>query len=109
MTISEPVTHTGPPDSLEQLGGEPLGDDGAFMEEKVVVAPARGKFRFAQPQHFTSEGEYVLEGQVIGNVISKDTDGVAVTAPHSGWVMKFFVRDGWPVQAGQPVLSLRLL
>ncbi len=86
-----------------------LVHDAAFMEEKVLISPAQGRFRFAPSQNFTAEGEYILEGQLIGHVVSKTGDEFPVTASHSGWVMQFFLRDGWPVQPRQPVLSLRLL
>ncbi|MBW3589356.1 MAG: hypothetical protein KY429_08045 [Actinobacteria bacterium] len=86
-----------------------LVHDTTLMDEKILISPAQGRFRFSPSQNFTSEGEYVLEGQLIGHVVSKSGDEIPVTASHSGWVMQFFLRDGWPVQSRQPVLSLRLL
>ncbi|MDQ4149735.1 MAG: hypothetical protein M3164_07100 [Actinomycetota bacterium] len=90
-------------DSLEDSApGEAL-----VMNEKLVIAPCSGRFRPAPRQRYTSEGDYVLEGQVVGNVVSNDGEVVPVRSPFAGWMMGFLLPDGAPVQESEPVVWLR--
>jgi biotin carboxyl carrier protein len=79
------------------------------VDERLVVSPCEGRFRLAAPQHYTAEGEYVVEGQVIGHVFGMNGDPVPVESLFGGWVMKVLLPDGAPVRASEPVLWLRSL
>lgn len=79
------------------------------MDERLVVSPCEGRFRLAPPQHYTAEGEYILEGQVVGHVVATHGGLVPVESQFGGWVMKFLVPDGSPVGDKEPVLVLRRL
>lgn len=77
--------------------------------ERLVVAPCDGRFAAAPSQHYTAEGEYVLEGQEVAAVTSTNGERIAVLTKFSGWVMGYLVRDGEPVRESQPILWLRRL
>jgi hypothetical protein len=83
--------------------------EGALILERLVISPAQGRFYMTSPQNYTSEGEYVLKGQVVGSVRSSNGEEVPVKTPFSGWVMNVFVQDGWPVGSSEAILSLRPL
>lgn len=88
---------------FEAVSGESLS-----MDERLVLAPCKGRLRLALPQEF-AEGEYVIEGQAVANVISPDGRQVPIRSPFAGWVMGFLVADGAPVRDSEPVLWLRRL
>lgn len=84
----------------------PITGEAPTLDERLVLSPCEGKFRPA-PHHYTAEGEFVLEGQVVGNVLSSDKELRPVRSPFAGWVMGFLLPDGAPVRASEPVLWLR--
>ena len=86
----------------------PLGES-LSIDEKLVIAPCEGRFHPTAPQHYTAEGEYVLEDQIVGYINGSNGDEVPIFAQCSGWVMNFLVREGFPVRTGEPVLCLRPL
>ena len=86
----------------ESAPGEAL-----VMNERLVVSPCSGRFRPTPIQRDTAEGDYVLEGQVVGNVVSNDGEVVPIASPFAGWMMGFLVPEGAPVQASEPVVWLR--
>jgi biotin carboxyl carrier protein len=96
-------------DSVVDAHEEVFIGEGALIMERVVISPARGRFYNSSPQHYTSEGEYVLEGQVVGSIRSSNGEEVPVKTKFSGWVMNVFVQDGWPVGSSEAILSLRPL
>lgn len=77
------------------------------VNERLVLAPCSGRFRPAAAPTRTSEGEYVLEGQVVGNVISFSGEAVPVRSRFAGWMMGYLLPDGAPVRSSEPVLWLR--
>lgn len=79
------------------------------IDERLVVSPCEGRFHLLPPQHYTSEGEYVMEGQLVGHVTGTNGQVVPVHSQCAGWVMSFLVREGTPVRSGEPVLCLRRL
>lgn len=96
-------------DSVTDPGDPLIVFEGAWMTERLVISPAEGKLKLEPPENFTAEGEYVLEGQVIGEILSNSGERVPVKTAFSGWVMKYFIRDGWPVHLSEPILCLRPL
>ena len=78
------------------------------VPERVIVAPALGVFSPLPPETFTTEGEIVDEGQVIGTVRASGDD-VPVRSPFRGFLMGMMALDGERVREGQPIAWLRAL
>jgi hypothetical protein len=90
-------------DSLSEAAqGEAL-----VVDERLVLSPCSGRFRPTDPDRDTAEGEYVLQGQVVGNVVSSSGEVVPVRTPFAGWMMGFMIPDGAPVRGSEPVVWLR--
>ena len=85
------------PDSM----GESAGGFGFFL----VVAPAAGRMRHLPPVRFQDGQEYVSAGQAVA-VIEQGTVTIQVTSPFDALVAGILVRDGEPVQPGQPLVWL---
>jgi biotin carboxyl carrier protein len=81
--------------------GERLG-----VPERVIVAPASGRFRPLAPDSVPPEGDALDEEQVIGFV-----DGIGhstpVRSPFRGFLMGLLAHAGERVREGQPVAWLR--
>jgi hypothetical protein len=84
----------------------PIGE-GLAVEERLVLAPCGGRFCPAPSKPYTSEGEYVLKGQMVGSVVSPGGEEVPVTSPFAGWMMGYLLPHGAPVRCSEPVLWLR--
>lgn len=95
-------------DPITQVTTEVVGET-LSTADRLVVSPCEGRFLLAPSQHYTAEGEYVLEGQIVGHVVNTQGVIVAVESQFSGWVMRFLVADGTPVRDREPVLHLRRL
>jgi len=75
---------------------------------KLVISPASGRIHLLPPQAFEAGREVVTEGQAVAmvNVGGRLRPVVAFAA---GSVTNVLVREGEPVRAGQPVLSVASL
>jgi hypothetical protein len=90
-------------DSLSEAApGEAL-----VVEERLVLSPCSGRFRPSHLVRDTGEGEYVLQGQVVGNVESSSGEVVPIRSPFAGWMMGLMLPDGAPVRGSEPVVWLR--
>jgi biotin carboxyl carrier protein len=76
------------------------------VTERVIVAPAVGVFRPAEPVTITAEGELVADGQVIGWVDGPGSS-IAVVSPFCGFLMGMLARPGDRLRCGQAVAWLR--
>jgi biotin carboxyl carrier protein len=76
--------------------------------ERVVVAPAVGVFRAADPGTVTAEGEILAEGQAVGHIEGPGLK-VPVTSGFAGFLMGLLAHDGERVREGQPIAWLRSL
>jgi biotin carboxyl carrier protein len=76
------------------------------VPERVIVAPAVGVFRPVEPTTFTTEGELVSSGQLIGHVEGPGTS-VEVRSLFAGFLMGMLARPGDRVREGQAVAWLR--
>lgn len=76
------------------------------MTERVVVSPATGKFHPRPPETFTTEGEWVNEGQTVGDV-NNGGDAIPVVSAFTGWMMGMLVIPGQPVRMGDPLFWIR--
>ena len=83
------------------------GDD-LRVAERLVVATEAGVFRPKPPQDFTTEGEIVHEGQVVG-VVEGPGRQVDVISYFTGFLMSMLAEPGQRVRPGQPVAWLRSL
>jgi biotin carboxyl carrier protein len=76
------------------------------MRERVVVAPCAGRFRSLPPDLFTTQGEWVEPGTVLGE-IENGAGRVPVSSPFKGWVMGMLAIDGQPVRPGEALFWIR--
>jgi len=76
------------------------------VPERVIVAPAPGTFRPAEPLGDVGEGPVAAE-QVIGFVEGKG-HSTPVRSPFGGLLMGLLAHAGERVREGQPVAWLRL-
>lgn len=79
--------------------------EGIPLQERLIVSPCPGRFQAAK--RIQRGGEYVLEGQQIGQLVSSDGEVVPVKATFAGWIMGYLVPQGCPVRAAEPVAWLR--
>ncbi len=70
------------------------------LRERVVVAPAPGRFHPLPPETFTTEGEWVERDQVLAKV-HNGHEIVEVRSCFRGWVMGMLAIAGQPVREGQ--------
>jgi biotin carboxyl carrier protein len=70
------------------------------ISERVVVAPAAGRFVPLPAEVFTSEGEWVEPGQLLGEV-QQGENRVPVRSEWRGWMMGMLALNGQPVRAGE--------
>jgi biotin carboxyl carrier protein len=78
-----------------------------LVPERVIVAPAVGRFAPLPPETITAEGEVVTPGQMIGTIEGPGAS-VPVRSPFRGFLMGMLVAEGERVQEGQPVAWLRI-
>jgi len=87
---------------MEHVSGERL-----TVPERVIVAPAPGRFRPLVADDVATDGDVLAEEQVIGFV-----EGVGhstpVRSPFRGLLMGMMAHAGERVREGQPVAWLRL-
>lgn len=81
--------------------GEPLS-----LRERLIVAPCGGRFQPLPADVFTSEGEWVEPGSVMGLIL----DGGKTTEVRSnvrGWVMGMLAFPGHAVRSGEGLFWIR--
>lgn len=98
------MTYTEELPTVESVTGE-----GVSIHERLILAPSDGRFKISPPQHFTTEGEYVVPGQTVGSMLATNGESIPIKSEFSGWVMGYLVLDGQPVKARQPLIWLRKL
>ncbi len=76
------------------------------MYDRLVIAPVKGRYNPAPARAYTSVGEYVSEGQFIGEVLTAD-GSVPVHSSFNGWIMNEVADKDDRVEAGQPLISVR--
>lgn len=78
------------------------------VAERLIVAPAGGRFRALPPEVITAEGEIVGVGQAIG-MVERPTDEVPILSAHQGFLMGMLALPGERVRESQPVAWLRVI
>jgi biotin carboxyl carrier protein len=76
------------------------------MRERVVIAPATGKFIPHPPETFTTEGEWVEPGVELAE-IHTGSSVLPVSCNFRGWMMGMLVVPGQPVHQGAPLFWIR--
>lgn len=76
------------------------------IDERVVIAPATGRFRPLPPDVFTSEGEWVSVGTALAE-IHTGSQVVKVRSQFAGWVMGMLAIPGQPVTERDPLFWIR--
>jgi hypothetical protein len=74
------------------------------MVERLVVAPA-GRLRLRRAPQI-SEGDFVVEGEALAEVLTPAGERLVIGSPCDGRVMGFLLHDGFPVRAMEPLLWL---
>ncbi|MGH2687945.1 MAG: hypothetical protein ACRDKW_03935 [Actinomycetota bacterium] len=120
----DPDTHHAQVDQLDHAGHHPAEhhpvdhhDDHhthaqgehLWVDERLVLAPAHGRFWVGTDDPAPEKGEFLVKGQFIGNVVAPDGKPVPVRSPFSGWAMGYLIPNGSPVKNSEPVLWLRTL
>lgn len=85
----------------------PDGDQPS-IDARFVVAPAAGTFRPLPPATYTSEGEIVDDGDVIGHVHGPTGDEPVISFCNA-FLLRFFVEPGERVRIGQRIAWLHPL
>ncbi|MCU1453419.1 MAG: hypothetical protein JWN46_1565 [Acidimicrobiales bacterium] len=92
---------------MSAVMASPHGDD-VRLAERLVVAPVAGVFRPHPPHTYTSEGEILLEGEVLG-VVEGPGSTVDVVSFCTGFLMELLAEDGERVRPGQPLAWLHVI
>lgn len=74
--------------------------------ECVIVSPAKGRFIPRPAEIFTTEGEWVEEGQVVAEILAGDRR-VPVVSAFTGWMMGMLAIAGQPVTTGAQLFRVR--
>lgn len=77
------------------------------VDERLILAPCGGRFCPTLSQPHTLEGDYVIEGQVVGSILSAGGQEVPVRSSFAGWMMGYMLPNGAPVRGSEPVVWLR--
>jgi hypothetical protein len=77
------------------------------IDERLILAPAHGRFHKRNGDNPVVQGTYLVEGHLVGDVMTPGGDLVPIPTSFCGWVMGFLVEEGWPVKRSEPVIWLR--
>jgi biotin carboxyl carrier protein len=80
--------------------------EATHMNERLIIAPCAGRFVPLPPTTFTTEGEWIEEGETIAEIQSGN-EVVPVVSIFSGWVMGMLAVPGQPVQARVALFRVR--
>lgn len=83
-----------------------LASEITSIRERVVISPATGTFHPRPPDVFTTEGEWVDEGQVVAEIRNGD-EVWPVTCAFRGWLMGMLAIPGQPVRSGDRLFWIR--
>jgi biotin carboxyl carrier protein len=81
-------------------------DGATHINERLVISPCSGRFVPLPPKLFTTEGEWIEEGDSIAE-IHTGQEKVPVVSIFSGWVMGMLAVPGQPVAAGVALFRIR--
>lgn len=78
----------------------------ASIYERVIVAPAKGRFIPRPAEIFTTEGEWVEAGQTVAEIDAAGEVHEVVSA-FTGWMMGMLAVAGQPVAPGDRLFRIR--
>lgn len=76
------------------------------IRERVIVAPCNGRFQPLPAEIFTTEGEWVEPGTVMGLIVDGTTT-TEVCSNARGWVMGMLAFPGHAVRPGEGLFWIR--
>lgn len=76
------------------------------IHERLIVSPAKGRFLPRPAETFTTEGEWVEEGQTVAE-IQAGADVHPVISGFTGWMMGMLAIAGQPVAVGDRLFRIR--
>lgn len=82
------------------------GPETEAISERLVVAPATGRFRALPSDDLVVSGEWVEPGTVLG-VIEAHGTRVPVCSPFRGWVKGMLALENQPVKQGDALFWIR--
>jgi biotin carboxyl carrier protein len=82
------------------------GTETEVISERLVVAPATGRFRALPSDDLAVTGEWVEPGTVLG-VIEAQGARVPVRSPFRGWVKGMLALQNQPVKQGDALFWIR--
>ena len=92
--------------NVDEIDEVITGYEPAPLVERVVVSPGKGRFFPSPPEIFTTEGEWVQEGQVLGEV-RNGSASVPIISSFTGWMMGMLALTGQPVTTGDHLFWIR--
>jgi hypothetical protein len=83
------------------------GGDAGALPYRVLVSPATGTVLLPDEDERPRPGEFLLPGDAVAVVRPRRGAGLAVCSPFRGWTVGYVVRNGQPVETGDPIAWLR--
>jgi biotin carboxyl carrier protein len=96
---------TGPRSVPSEATPDSMSESAGVFGFFLVVSPAAGRMRHLPPVQFHDGQEWVSAGQPVA-VIEQGAVSIEVKSPFDAVVAGVLVRDGEPVQPGQPLVWL---
>jgi biotin carboxyl carrier protein len=96
QSTPRPMSHEVAPDSMGEPGG---------FGFRLLVSPAAGRIKHLPPTRFHDGHEWVSPGQAVV-LVEQGSAAIEVKSPIEAMVAGMLVRDGEPVQPGQPLVWL---
>ena len=96
---------SGPRSVPSEISPDSMGESAGVFGFFLVVSPVAGRLRHLPPARFHDGQEWVSAGQAVA-VVEQGTVSVEVKSPFDAKVAGVLVRDGEPVQPGQPLVWL---
>jgi biotin carboxyl carrier protein len=87
-----------------EVAPDSMGEPGGFGF-RLLVSPSAGRIKHLPPSQFHDGDEWVSRGQAVV-LVEQGSIAVEVKSPIEARVAGMLVRDGEPVQPGQPLVWL---
>jgi hypothetical protein len=76
------------------------------IDERLVLSPELGRFHWRTEATHAAQGDYIVEGHLVGEVRTPGGGVVPIPATFRGRLMGFLVPEGCPVKKSEPVAWL---
>lgn len=91
---------------MSDLDEVTINPEVTVIHERLIVSPAKGRFVPHPAEIFTTEGEWVEEGQTVAEIQTGD-DVQPVISAFTGWMMGMLAIAGQPVAVGDRLFRIR--